>query len=80
MSERERMGERILVTKNGDGKMPLLLYIGHFDVTVKNPNAQNDPLEDAASALRALQDTLQKEDVFDRPETVLESVREAQKD
>lgn len=57
--------------------------IGDSDVTVRNPNAQLvDPrssLEDAASALRALQDTLQK-DVFDKLETVLESLTEAQKD
>lgn len=75
--------ERILVTKNDDNKTPLWLYIGDYDVTVKNPNAQVvDPrssLEDAASALRALQDTLQK-DVFDKLETVLESLRKAQKD
>lgn len=59
------------------------LYLGGHDVTVRNPNAQAvDPrssLENAASALRALQDTLQK-DVFDKLETVLESLREAQKD
>nr|DAK50705.1 MAG TPA: hypothetical protein [Caudoviricetes sp.] len=40
------------------------LYLGGNDVTVRNPNAQVvDPrssLEDVASALRALQDTLQK--------------------
>lgn len=56
--------ERILVTKNSSDKMPLWLYIGDSDVTVRHPNAQVvDPrssLEDAASALKALQDTLQK--------------------
>lgn len=36
-------------------------------------------LEGVESALRALQDTLQK-DVFSKLETVLESLREAQKD
>lgn len=36
-------------------------------------------LEDAASALRALQDTLQK-DVLSKLETALESLSEAQKD
>lgn len=36
-------------------------------------------LQDARDALRALQDTLQK-DVFSKLETVLESFREAQKD
>ena len=75
--------ERILVTKNSSDKMPLWLYIGDSDVTVRHPNAQVvDPrssLEDAASALKALQDTLQK-DVFSKLETVLESLREAQKD
>lgn len=77
--ERERMGERILVTKNGDGKMPLWLYIGYFDVTVKNPNGQDDALDGVVSALRALQDTLQK-DVLSKLETALESLSEAQKD
>lgn len=81
--EKECNGERILVTKNDEYKNPLWFYIGYSDVTVRNPNAQVvDPrssLEDAASALRALQDTLQK-DVFGKLETVLESLREAQKD
>lgn len=53
------------------------------NISAINPNAQVvDPrssLEDAASALRALQDTLQK-DVFDKLETALESLSEAQKD
>lgn len=75
--------ERVLVTKNDDNKTPLWLCIGDYDVTVKNPNAQVvDPrssLEDTASALRDLQDTLQK-DVVSKLETVLESLREAQKD
>lgn len=72
-------GERILVTKNGEYKKPLWFYIGYSDVTVRKPNAQSDQLEGVASALRALQDTLQK-DVFSKLETVLESLREAQKD
>lgn len=75
--------ERILCTCCDAWQTPKWLYLGGYDVTVRNPNAQVvDPrssLEDAASALRALQDTLQK-DVFDKLETVLESLREAQKD
>ena len=75
--------ERILVTCCDGFDSPRWLYLGCNDVTVRNPNAQVvDPrssLEDAASALRALQDYIQK-DVFDRLETVLESLREAQKD
>ena len=77
--ERERMGERILVTKNGDGKMPFWLYIGYFDVTVKNPDAQNDALAGVREAMKALQKDLQ-ENVFPSLEKVLESLREAQKD
>lgn len=75
--------ERILVTCCDVWESPTWLYLGGNDVTVRNPSAQVvDPrssLEDAASALRALQDTLQK-DVFSKLETVLESLREAQKD
>ena len=75
--------ERILVTCCDVWESPMWLYLGGNDVTVRNPNAQVvDPrssLEDAASALRALQNTLQK-DVFSKLETVLESLREAQKD
>ena len=73
----------ILCTCCDAWQTPRWLYIGESDVTVRSPNAQVvDPrssLEDAASALRALQDTLQK-DVFCKLETVLESLREAQKD
>lgn len=75
--------ERILVTSCDVWETPMWLYLGGNDVTVRNPNAQavdlRSSLEDAASALRALQDTLQK-DVFSKLETVLESLREAQKD
>lgn len=75
--------ERILVTCCDVWESPMWLYLGGNDVTVRNPNAQVvDPrssLEDAASALRALQDTLHK-DVFSKLETALESLREAQKD
>lgn len=78
-SEGDGVCERILVTEKGGEETPSWLYIGDYDVTVKNPNAQDDALDGVASALRALQDTLQK-DVFDRLETVLESLREAQKD
>ena len=42
-------------------------------------NKTKDCLQDARDAIRALQDTLQK-DVFSKLETVLESLREAQKD
>lgn len=74
--------ERILVTCCDVWEAPMWLYLGGNDVTVRNPNAQvvdtRNSLEDAASALRALQDTLQK-DVFSKLETVLESLSEAQK-
>lgn len=75
--------ERILVTCCDVWETPMWLYLGGNDVTVRNPNGQvvdtRSSLEDAASALRALQDTLQK-DVFSKLETVLESLREDQKD
>lgn len=75
--------ERILVTCCDVWEAPTWLYLGGNDVTVRNPNAQvvdkRSSLEDVASALRALQDTLQK-DVFSNLETTLESLREAQKD
>lgn len=79
----DNSNERILVTCCDAWETPMWLYLGGNDVTVRNPNAQVvDPrssLEDAASALRALQDTLQK-DVFSKLETALESLTEAQKD
>lgn len=75
--------ERILVTCCAVWETPMWLYLGGNDVTVRNPNAQvvdlRNSLEDVASALRALQDTLQK-DVFSKLETALESLTEAQKD
>lgn len=71
--------ERILVTCCDIWETPKWLFLGGNDVTVKNPNAKDEALEDVASALRALQDTLQK-DVFSKLETALESVSEAQKD
>lgn len=56
--------ERLLCTCCDAWETPQWLYIDS-DVTVRNPNAQAvDPrssLEDVASALRALQDTLQKD-------------------
>ena len=70
--------ERILVTSCDVWETPMWLFLGGNDVTVRKPNGQNDALEDVASALIALQDTLQK-DVFSKLETVLESLREAQK-
>jgi len=55
--------ERLLCTCFDTWETPQWLYIDS-DVTVRNPNAQavdlRSSLEDAASALRALQDTLQK--------------------
>ena len=77
--ERECGRERVLVTENDEGKTPFWLYIGYYDVTVKNPNAQNDPLAGAREAMKALQETLQK-NVFPSLEKVLESISEAQKD
>lgn len=77
--ERECGCERVLVTENDDGKTPFWLYIGDYDVTVKNPNGQDDALDGVVSALRALQDTLQK-DVPRKLETALERLSEAQKD
>lgn len=71
--------ERILVTCRDVLESPMWLYLGGNDVTVRNPNAQDATLEDVASALRALQDTLQK-DVFYKLEKVLESLTENQKD
>lgn len=77
--ERNGEYERILVTENDDDKIPLWLCIGDNDVTVKNPNGQDDALDGVVSALRALQDTLQK-DVPRKLETALERLSEAQKD
>lgn len=77
--ERECGCERVLVTENDEVKTPFWLYIGDYDVTVKNPNAQNDQLAGAREAMRALQETLQK-NVFPSLEKVLESISEAQKD
>ena len=75
--------ERILVTCCDVWESPTWLYLGGNDVTVRNPNAQvvdlRSSLEDVASAIRALQDTLQK-DVFSKLETALESLTESQKD
>lgn len=71
--------ERILVTCCDVWESPMWLYLGCNDVTVRNPNAQDNSLESARAALNALKDTLQK-DVFDKLETVLESLSEAQKD
>lgn len=71
--------ERILVTSCDGWETPMWLFLDGNDVTVRKPNGQDNALEDAASAIRALQDTLQK-DVFSKLETVLESLRTAQKD
>ena len=71
--------ERILVTCCDAWETPMWLYLGSNDVTVRNPNAQNDALESIRGALKALQATLQN-DAVDKLETVLESLREAQKD
>lgn len=77
--EREGEYERILVTENDGYQIPLWLYIGDNDVTVRNPNAQDDALAGAREAMKALQKDLQ-ENVFPSLEKVLESLREAQKD
>jgi len=77
--ERECGRERVLATENDDGKTPFWLYIGGYDVTVKNPNAQNDPLKGAREAMEALQETLQN-NVFPSLEKVLKIISEAQKD
>lgn len=83
MPKSSTSSERILVTSCDVWESPTWLYLGGNDVTVRNPNAQvvdlRSSLEGVASALRALQDTLQK-DVFGKLETVLESLREDQKD
>lgn len=71
--------ERILVTCCDVWEAPMWLYLGGNDVTVRNPNGQDYALEDVASALRALQDTVQKE-LFSKLETALERLSEAQKD
>lgn len=55
-SEGDGAYERILATERDGANAPYWLYIGDSDVTVNPRNS----LEDAASALRALQDTLQK--------------------
>lgn len=70
--------ERILVTSCDVWETPMWLFLGGNGVTVKKPNGQDDALDDVASAIRALQDTLQK-DVLSKLETALESLREAQK-
>ena len=78
-SEGDGAYERILVTEKGGEETPQWLYIGDYDVTVKNPNAQNDALAGVREAMKALQKDLQ-ENVFPSLEKVLESLREAQKD
>ena len=79
MPKSSTSSERILVTSCDVWETPMWLFPGGNDVTVRKPNAQDDALEDVASALRALQDTLQK-DVCSKLETALESLTEAQKD
>lgn len=71
--------ERILVTSCDVWETPTWLFLGGNDVTVKNPNAQDDPLAGVREAMKALQKDLQ-ENVFPSLEKVLESLREAQKD
>lgn len=70
--------ERLLCTCCDAWETPQWLYIGS-DVTVRNPNGQSDSLESMRDAIQAVIDSLQK-DVFDKLETALESLREAQKD
>nr|DAS21693.1 MAG TPA: hypothetical protein [Caudoviricetes sp.] len=71
--------ERILATCCDAWESPMWLYLGGNDVTVRNPNAQDDALAGAREAMKALQKDLQ-ENVFPSLEKVLESLREAQKD
>lgn len=71
--------ERILVTSCDVWETPMWLFLGGNDVTVKNPNAQSDPLEGLRDAMRALQKDLQ-ENVFPSLEKVLERLSEAKKD
>lgn len=71
--------ERILVTCCDAWETPMWLYLGGNDVTVRNPNGQDNALDGVVSALRALQDTLQK-DVSSKLKTALERLSEAQKD
>lgn len=71
--------ERILATCCDGWETPMWLYLGGNDVTVRNPNGQSDSLESMRDAIQAVIDSLQK-DVFDKLETALESLREAQKD
>lgn len=78
-SEGDGAYERILVTEKGGEETPCWLYIGDYDVTVKNPNAQNDALAGVREAMKALQKDLQ-ENVFPSLEKVLERLSEAQKD
>lgn len=70
--------ERLLCTCCDAWETPQWLYIDS-DVTVRNPNSQSSSIQAVRDALKALQDTLQK-DVFSKLETALESLREAQKD
>lgn len=58
--EREGEYERILVTENDGCQIPLWLYIGDNDVTVRNPNGQSDSLESMRDAIQAVIDSLQK--------------------
>lgn len=69
---------RLLCTCCDAWETPQWLYIDS-DVTVRNPNGQSDSLERMRDAIQAVIDSLQK-DVFDKLETALESLREAQKD
>lgn len=70
--------ERLLCTCCDAWETPQWLYIDS-DVTVRNPNAQSSGIQAVRDALKALQDTLQK-DVCSKLETALESLREDQKD
>lgn len=75
--------ERLLCTCCDVWETPMWLYLGGNDVTARNPNGQcvdfRSTLQEVGDALRALQDTLQK-DVFSKLETALERLSEAQKD
>lgn len=76
--KRDNELERLLCTCCDAWETPQWVRIDS-DVTVRNPNGQSDSLESMRDAIQAVIDSLQK-DVFDKLETALESLSEAQKD
>lgn len=69
--------ERLLCTCCDAWETPQWLYIDS-DVTVRNPNAQSSDIQAVRDALKALQDTLQK-DVCSKLETALERLKRTKK-